>query len=97
VAIAVIKNWIKCDYTPPPSVEGGGVLVLGDFEVGVGSYLIDRNSWPIYINNQTEWICIGNPHIKESAVEFIENGIAILENKKLTSIWLKPEFIDSKN
>lgn len=52
----------------------------------------DNYEYPVYINIQSGWVCIGDPEKKGNAVEFINNCVAVIDNdKEFVSLWLKPE------
>lgn len=47
--------------------------------------------YPVFINIESGWICIGNPKIKKNAVEFISNCVAVINDLgNFESLWLKP-------
>jgi len=56
---------------------------------------IDVNAWKTFYDKTSVWICIGSPLYEKDdfSVEFATNTIVVLRNNKLTSIWLKPDFI----
>lgn len=67
-------------------------LLDNNFTPGVSYRLNESERWPIYINKKEGWICIGNPQIKgKQMIEFALNCVAVLENQKITAIWLKPK------
>lgn len=53
------------------------------------------NAWKTFYDKTSVWICIGSPLYEKDdfSVEFATNTIVVLRNNKLTSIWLKPDFI----
>ncbi|MCH7410704.1 hypothetical protein MM239_14950 [Belliella sp. DSM 111904] len=52
----------------------------------------DNYEYPVCINVQSGWVCIGNPEKKGNAVEFINNCVAVIDDdKEFVSLWLKPE------
>lgn len=83
--------WMKSEYSVPRSIKGT-LKVVDDLKPGVGSYKVNNEDFPVYINTQTGWVCIGNPEKKGNAVEFINNCIAVIDDEKeFVSLWLKPE------
>lgn len=59
-----------------------------------GSSTISDGNWAIFINPKTNWICIGNPQNQAGAVEFIDNCIAVIDEKQeLVALWLYPYFV----
>ncbi len=84
-------GWIRSNYNVP-WFRKGVLKVIDNLEAGVGSYRVNSKEFPIYVNLQTGWLCIGNPDEKGYAVEFINNCVAVVDSKKdLVSLWLKPK------
>ncbi len=82
---------MKSSYEVPKRRKGI-LKVLDDLTSGVGSFSINKEDVPIYVNVQSGWVCIGNPEKKGNAVEFINNCIAVIDDdKEFVSLWLKPE------
>jgi hypothetical protein len=82
---------MKSDYTVPKSKKGI-LKVIENLEVGVGSYRVNKEDLPVYVNTQTGWVCIGDPQKKGNAVEFIKNCVAVIgDDKEFVSLWLKPK------
>lgn len=82
-------NWINGDYRVPES-KRGELKVIDSLEPGF-SYKLTNEDCPVYLNIQTNWICIGNPNQIGNSVEFINNCIAVIdERNEFISLWLKP-------
>lgn len=59
---------------------------------GSGIQYVDN--WKTYYDEENGWICIGNPQCENGvAVEFAQNTLAVIDNRELKAIWIKPEFI----
>lgn len=84
-------EWILTDF-PVPNYEVGKLKVLKNYEPGF-SYRLNNIHWPVYYNQQSGWVCVGDPTKKNQAVEFITNVVAVIENKELQALWIKPIFI----
>ncbi|QJB37208.1 hypothetical protein HF324_04810 [Chitinophaga oryzae] len=85
------NEWIKSNYQVPER-KSGVLKVLDDLVSGEGSYAISKEDFPVYVNIQTGWVCIGNPEKGGDAVEFITNCVAVIDsNKNFVSLWLKPK------
>jgi len=86
------KN-MRADYNVPQSKKGElKILRSENYPSGVGCYGVNKNDWPVYVNVQTGWVCIGEPQKQGNAVEFINNCIAVIDdNKEFISLWLKPQ------
>lgn len=82
---------MKSSYEVPERKKGV-LKVLDDLPSGVGSFSINKEDVPMYVNVQSGWVCIGNPEKKGNAVEFINNCVAVIDdNRDFVSLWLKPE------
>jgi uncharacterized protein YbdZ (MbtH family) len=51
---------------------------------------MNNEDWLVHVNVKTGWVCIGNPEKKGNAVEFINNCVAVIDDKEFVSLWLKP-------
>lgn len=93
----VIQLWGFCGlnnsittYANPPVYKAGSLIVKHNRPHGF-SYAINADELPVYVNLQTGWVCIGNPNALGSAVEFINNCVAVINPvQNLVSLWLKP-------
>ena len=84
-------TWLKSNYCTP-EYKKGVLKVADNLEAGVGSYQVNKEEFPVYVNAQTGWVCIGNPEKSGNAVEFISNCVAVIgDNKEFISLWLKPQ------
>jgi uncharacterized protein YbdZ (MbtH family) len=84
-------EWILTDLLVP-NYEMGQLMVLKTYEPGF-SYRLNKIHWPVYYNQQSGWVCVGDPTKKNQAVEFITNVVAVVENSELQALWLKPVFV----
>ncbi len=97
----IVKVWGFCGLNSEmvfngkvPQSKKGSLVVVNESGEDLSYFRINHEPFPVHINFQTEWICIGDPiHNDDSiAVEFIKNCIAVINSKnKLTALWLKPE------
>ncbi|WP_138483540.1 hypothetical protein [Dyadobacter bucti] len=86
-----LNKSMKSNFKVPES-QKGILKVIDDLEGGIGSYSVNKEDLPVYVNTQTGWVCIGNPEKKGNAVEFIKNCVAVIDDdKELVSLWLKPK------
>lgn len=87
-----LSKSMKSNYQVP-EYKKGGLRVEHNLSYGFSYGISDDNyEYPVYINIQSGWVCIGNPEKKGNAVEFINNCVAVIgNNKELVSLWLKPE------
>lgn len=85
-----LDNSMKSNYQVP-EYKGGRLGVEHNLTFGF-AYGINREDFPVYLNTQTGWVCIGYPEMKGNAVEFINNCVAVInDNKDFVSLWLKPQ------
>jgi len=73
-----------------PKFKTGILKVQYDLKPGF-AYEVNNHSWPVYINSELGWICIGDPLTREQAIEFIKGCVAVLEDGQLAALWLKPK------
>jgi len=65
---------------------------MDNLESGFSYGINSDDEWPVYVNQKTGWICVGNPERSGEAVEFMNNCVAVVDNNnKLVSLWLKPQ------
>jgi len=84
-------NWIKSNCNVPQYTEGL-LIVMDNLESGFSYGINSDDEWPVYVNQKTGWICVGNPERSGEAVEFMNNCVAVVDNNnKLVSLWLKPQ------
>jgi hypothetical protein len=84
-------EWIKTNHNVPQSRQGK-LKLIDDLESGHGAYGINDVHWPVYVNPDTGWICVGNPENQGEAVEFINGCVAVIgTDSDILSLWLKPK------
>lgn len=84
---------MKSNYQVP-EYKKGGLRVEHNLNYGFAYGINDDDDYeyPVYVNVQTGWVCIGDPEKKGNAVEFINNCVAVIDDEKeFVSLWLKPE------
>ncbi len=89
---------VNCKKTKglPKNYQSHCLFVLLDDPIvpGVGYQLNSDERWPVYINQNHGWICIGRPDtFNITMVEFASNCVASIEEDKLVAIWLSPKYI----
>lgn len=66
-----------------------------EFIPGISIRYNDDHRWPVAINKEHGWICIGNPKVIDvKQIEFAPNSVATFDHENLIAVWLKPEFCD---
>jgi hypothetical protein len=88
-----LNKEMKVSYNVPPSKKGKlKISHPEEYLNGIGCYGVNKEDWPVLINTQTGWVCIGNPEKQDNAVEFINNCVAVIDDdKEFVALWLKPE------
>src|SRR6218665_21404 len=75
-----------------PEYKKGSLSVEHNLNYGFAYGINDAHEYPVYLNVQSGWVCIGEPEKKGNAVEFINNCVAVIDDdKQFVSLWLKPE------
>jgi hypothetical protein len=89
-------SWKKQKLSVPTDAVKCALKLEEDFDYG--TWRLDRgNEWKTYFDQNTGWVCVGNPEIAESStkVNFIDNAIAVLDSQgELQSLWIKPVITD---
>jgi hypothetical protein len=87
-------EWIKTNHNVPQNRQGRLKITNVDDlnpQPGIG-YGINNVHWPVYVNPDIGWVCIGNPESVGEAVEFINGCVAVISaNSDFLSLWLKPK------
>jgi hypothetical protein len=85
-----INNSIKLpSYTNDKQLQA---VIDFDTLPGCGYEVHDQGiRWPISVNKQSGWVCIGDPLVRKEASEFIDNCVAIVKDHKLLALWLRPQ------
>lgn len=84
-----LSNGDNADHICVPRSRRGVLFVLGEFEGGYGSFRISRADFPVFSNEKSGWVCIGDPKAAANAVEFINNCIAVIDTQgEFKGLWL---------
>jgi hypothetical protein len=85
------KSWIRSN-TCVPDFRAGKLSLLNAFDTGFSYGINDDEDWPIYINAQTGWLCVGDPIVSGIAVEFTKVCVAVIgDQQDFLALWLKPQ------
>ncbi|NMA64907.1 MAG: hypothetical protein GX957_01530 [Clostridiaceae bacterium] len=86
------EGWVEKTLDIPSFIEGE-LIVEGDIQPGMTYRLDGSEKWTAKFNSQTGWVCIGESEIikSDTIIKFAENTIAVINDSKLKSLWLKPE------
>jgi len=88
-------KWKKSSISLP-SYSSGSLIVHEKLCPGVSTRVnIDELYWDIEYDGETGWLLLREKKIQKyiDAVEFLPNCIAALQDKRLVSLWLKPEIL----
>jgi hypothetical protein len=86
------NSWIKSDCITP-LYEKGKLKVETELSPGYSYRINNDREWPVYFNEQSGWVCIGDYTIIGEAVEFVDNCLSVVIDGAIVSLWLKPYFI----
>lgn len=92
-------SWIKKELRHPLHTAGK-LKIISNLRSGTCCrYNEDKQgneeTWPVYFNPETNWLCIGNPENNGAAIEFITNCIAVICHSNLKALWFKSEEMSS--
>ncbi len=55
------------------------------------AYSVNDDELPVHVDRFLGWVCLGDPTIRENAIEFISNCVAVIDRSgNLVALWLKP-------
>jgi hypothetical protein len=75
-----------------PDYSKGRLMIEHNQKPGF-TFRIYEEDQPVYLNNKSGWVCIGDPSKEGNAVEFIKNCLAVVDSDgNLKSLWLKPRW-----
>ncbi len=88
------QTWRRTDSVPSSFIQGI-LLVHLETEIipGVSNRLTEPGAWPIFVNPDIGWVCVGELDSSPTArsVEFALNSVAVIEDGLLRALWLHPE------
>ena len=88
-----LAEWMRANYKTP-EYKTGILKVEHSLKSGL-AYSINNDldyEYPVYVNAQTGWVCIGDPLELGNAVEFAKNCVAVIsDGGEFLSLWLKPK------
>jgi hypothetical protein len=80
-------NYSKTLKVLPPISRKGVLSIEGNFKPGFAYSAVEN--LPVSTTLDRKWVCIGNPHETNMAVEFLPDSIAVIKNSKLKALWLR--------
>lgn len=88
-----IVNASSTSMRPRRSKVGSLVAFLrGDVVPGISERLNPSERWPIFVNEEAGWICLGEPEDLVGAlwVEFAPATVAMIVRQRLRALWVRP-------
>ena len=83
--------WQRANLSIPQSVTVGNLVVQGESENGYNYGLTKGNEWLTYVDYKNGWVTVGDTGLAGDTVKFMPDGIAMVKNQQLVSIWLHPQ------
>jgi hypothetical protein len=79
-------------YPENPSKESLIVEIPSGVIPGVSCRVNPEIRWPVYVNVEERWFCLGEPAFPASSrsIEFAKDSVAVLLRDQLIAIWLHP-------
>lgn len=71
-----------------PSYEKGLLKIEGEFTAGISKRVNDEQTWPVYFDKKSNWICVGDYSLSGQSIEFLKGCIATISNGRLTALWI---------
>jgi hypothetical protein len=89
-----LVRYSRIAVLPPIPVPGLRLQVCLDDEIvpGVGYRLTAPGQWPVSVNTDSGWLCIGDSTSSDAdtSVEFASRSVAVVHNGELKCVWLRP-------
>lgn len=84
--------WIREELHLPQFIQGNLILADNVIEDADIIQLEGSLQWQTYYDTRTDWVCIGNNNHErhDEAVEFATDIVAVVSEKKLKSLWVRP-------
>jgi len=84
-------SWIDSELEPPETVAGIIEVKGLDIVPGCSYSLVEPVEWPIFVDRDRGWICVGSREWRAyTSVEFSVGCVAVLDGDDLVAVWLKP-------
>lgn len=82
-------KWDKFNLTIPNYSDGALLVKSEKFEYGF-CYRINEKTVPVFKNEDTGWLCFGDPILAGEGVKFMGNCVAFIDrNGSLLSLWVE--------
>ena len=68
------------------------VILKDRLEAGI-SYRYNDAPWPVYFDQHSSIVCIGDPLVISKAIMFASDAVMVLTHDKPVSLWLRFKFV----
>lgn len=86
-------HWIQQKLWVPQTKEGSIQFLKNTMiDDEIAERIEGTYEWPTYYDRTSGWVCIGNCECKidDIVLEFATNIVAVINQRKLKSLWLRP-------
>jgi hypothetical protein len=88
------QSWHQTFLHVPSFTRAGLVVAEIDLQPGISIQLNRREArWPVQVDVQSGWVCIGDAQSKGEGIEFAPGCVAVILDGQLVAIWLQPKEI----
>ena len=85
-------GWERTTHGPPDATRRTLRVEASDGWVpGISKRLTSPSAWRMFVNQTAGSVCVGNPEARTEGVEFAPGCVAVLEDKRLVALWLRPK------
>lgn len=89
-----VMSWTRRTLTPPIA-ETGSLKAVPEQPLipGISIRLEETMPATVWFNAASGWVCVSNPEVGpgSQAVEFATDTIAVLADRRLQALWVRPE------
>lgn len=84
-------GWQPTDF-PPPLARPGVLRVssTSDWVPGISKRLTAPYAWPMSVNRNVGYVCVGNARAHGANLECAPGCIAVVDSETLVALWLRP-------
>ena len=85
------SRWEQTPALPPPHKTGELYIEGARLTHGISHRLTAPAEWPVSVNWDANWICIGNTSARsQECIEFNKGCVAVVNGGALQALWLHP-------
>lgn len=87
-----IFEYQNTNQFPDKYVNLGVFALFEGSTPGISYSLTGEERWPMYVNKEENFVCIGNPKIGERLpIQFAPGCFIVFDGEEIIAIWLKPK------